>query len=79
MSITPTTTISWANYAKPTPGNLLALAAAMRRIVATIAGVSIVMEANMWVPLGVILAGSLLDEAKNFFATVVEDQQENKL
>lgn len=73
MSITPDTTFSWKNYAKPTPKNLLGLAASMRRLVSVVAGTSIVMDANMWVPLGVLLFGAFLDELKNFFATVVED------
>ncbi len=68
-------TFSWRNYYRATPRNLLALAAAMRRLVAVVAGTSIVMEANMWVPLGILLAGFILDELKNFFATVVEDEK----
>lgn len=71
----PNTSFSWKNYTRPTPKNLLGLAAAMRRLVAVIAGTSIVMEANMWVPLSVLMAGAFLDEAKNFFATIVEDQK----
>ncbi len=75
MSITPTITFSWKNYLKATPKNLLGLAAAMRRLVAVIAGTSIVLEANMWVPLGILILGAFLDEMKNFFAAVVEDQK----
>ena len=76
MSIPPlNATFSWKNYAKATPRNLLGLAAAMRRLVAVVAGTSIVMEANMWVPLGILIFGAFLDELKNFFATVVEDQK----
>jgi len=75
MSITPNTTISWKNYAKPTPKNLLALAAAMRRLVAVVAGTSLFLEANMWVTLSVIMLGAFLDEAKNFFAMVEEEQK----
>ncbi len=73
--IPPNTSISWRNYTKPTPKNLLAISAAMRRLVAVVAGTSIVMDANMWVPLSVLMAGALLDEVKNFFATVVEDEK----
>ena len=68
-------TFSWRNYAKPTPRNLLAFAAAMRRFVTLIAGTTIVMELNMWVPLGVLGAGFFLDELKNFFATAVDDER----
>lgn len=74
MSITPSTTFSWKNYTKPTPKNLLGFAAAMRRLVAVVAGTSLVLEANMWVTLGIIMLGAFLDEAKNFFAMVEESQ-----
>ncbi len=47
----------------------------MRRLVAVVAGTSIVLEANMWVSLGVLMFGALLDEIKNFFANVVEDEK----
>jgi hypothetical protein len=68
------TEFSWKNYTKPTPKNLLGLAAAARRLVAVLAGTSLVLEANMWVTLSIIMAGALLDEFKNFFAEVVKDQ-----
>lgn len=64
---------SWRHYTKPTPRNLLGLSAAMRRLVAVVAGTSIVLEANMWVSLGVLFLGALLDEFKNFFAMVDDD------
>jgi hypothetical protein len=64
---------SWKHYAKPTPKNLLGLAAAMRRLVAVVAGTSIVLEANMWVSLGVIMLGAVLDELKNFFSMVDDE------
>jgi len=69
------TTFSWKNYTAATPKNLLGLAAAMRRLVAVVAGTSIVLEADMWVSLGVIMFGATLDEAKNFFAMVEEEQK----
>jgi hypothetical protein len=75
MSITPNTTFSWKNYTRPTPKNLLGLAAAMRRLVAVLAGTSLVLEANMWVTLGIIMLGAFLDEVKNFFAMVEEEQK----
>lgn len=68
-------TFSWRNFTKPTPRNLLGLAAAMRRFVTLIAGTTIVMELNMWVPLGVLGAGFFLDELKNFFAAAVSDER----
>lgn len=67
------TSFSWKNYAKPTPKNLLGIAASARRLVAVVAGTSIVLEANMWVSLGVIMLGALLDEFKNFFAMVDQE------
>lgn len=69
------TNFSWKNYTKPTPKNLLGLSAAMRRLVLLVTGSSIIMDANKWVPLGVLLLGGFLDEAKNFFATVVEESK----
>lgn len=69
------TEFSWKNYTKPTPKNLLGLSAAMRRLVAVIAGTSLFAQANPWVTLGIIAFGALLDELKNFFSEVVEDQK----
>ena len=66
-------TFHWSNYAKPTPKNLLGLAAAFRRMVTLITGASIIMDAKPWVPIAVLIVGGLLDELKNFFASVVED------
>jgi hypothetical protein len=75
MSIAPNTTFSWKNYTRPTPRNLLALAAAMRRIVLLMTGSAVIMEANKWIPIGILLLGGFLDELKNFFAMVEEDQK----
>ncbi len=69
-------TFSWKNYAKPTPGNLEGLAGALRRLVAVLAGFSIFMEANKYIPLVIVLVGALLDELKNFFAKAKADYEE---
>jgi len=69
-------TFRWSNYTRPTPKNLLGLAAFLRRFVALVAGTTILMEMSSWVPLSVIGAGWLLDEAKNFFAHVVDDTKQ---
>jgi hypothetical protein len=71
----PTVTFSWKNYAKPTPANLEAIATSLRRIVAVIAGTTIVMEAKPWIPFSILLFGTCLDELKNFFAKVNNDYQ----
>ncbi len=70
------TTFSWKNYTRATPKNLLGLSAAMRRLVLLVTSSTIIMEANKWVPIAVLLLGGMLDELKNFFATVVEDTEE---
>lgn len=67
---------SWSNYFRATPKNLEYLAAALRRIVAVVAGVTVIMEADKWVPFAVLLAGAILDELKNFFAHAAEGEQE---
>lgn len=66
---------SWRNYTKPTPRNLEALAASLRRLVAIVAGTSLILEANEWVTLSILLLGAALDELKNFFSTVNKDYQ----
>lgn len=70
------TTFSWKNYAKPTPRNLEYIATSLRRIVAVIAGTTIVVDASHWVTFSIILTGALLDELKNFFAHAAEGAQE---
>lgn len=70
------TTFSWANYAKATPRNLEYLAAALRRLVAVVAGTTIIMDASKWWPLAIVMTGAFLDELKNFFAHVAEGEQE---
>ncbi len=68
---------SWSNYTKPTPENILGVASALRRLVALSAGVSVLMDANKWVPLGIIVFGWTLDELKNFAANVIEHEKES--
>jgi len=69
-------TFSWSNYMRPTPKNLEYIAASARRIIAVIAGTTIIMDSNRWVPFGILLAGAVLDELKNFFAHVAEGDRE---
>lgn len=72
----PKVTFSWKNYFRPTPKNLENFASSARRIVAVIAGTTIIMESSRWVPFGILLAGAILDELKNFFAHAAEGDQE---
>lgn len=74
--IEPKVTFSWKNYFRPTPKNLENFASSARRIVAVIAGTTIIMESSRWVPFGILLAGAVLDELKNFFAHAAEGDQE---
>lgn len=67
---------SWRNYTKATPRNLEYVATSARRIIAVIAGTTIIMDSNHWVPFCVLLTGSVLDELKNFFAHVAEGDRE---
>lgn len=67
---------SWKNYFKPTPRNLEYMATSMRRIVAVIAGTTIVVDSNHWITFSIILVGAVLDELKNFFAHAAEGAQE---
>lgn len=69
-------TFSWANYTKPTPQNLELLATSLRRIIAAVAGATLVMEANKWIPFTILLIGVMLDELKNFFARASQDYEE---
>ena len=66
----------WGNVTRPTPANLSMWAASARRIVAVVAGFSIIMDANKWVPFIVLMIGAVLDELKNFFAYAAEHGQE---
>lgn len=69
-------TFSWRNYTKATPRNLEYIASSARRIIAVVAGTTIIMDSNHWVPFGILLAGTVLDELKNFFAHVAEGDRE---
>lgn len=66
----------WSNYTRPTPENLAMFVASIRRLVAVIAGFTVVMESNKWIPLGIIFVGALLDELKNFFAYAAAGEKE---
>ena len=70
------TTFSWSNYTKPTPRNLEYIATSLRRIIAVIAGTTLVVDANHWVTFSILLGGAVLDELKNFFAHAAEGIQE---
>lgn len=70
------TTFSWSNYTKPTPRNLEYIATSLRRIIAVIAGTTLVVDANHWVTFSILLGGAILDELKNFFAHAAEGVQE---
>lgn len=70
------TTFSWRNLTRPTPKNLEYFAASLRRLVAVVAGTTIVMESSKWWPFGILMAGAFLDELKNFFAYAAEGEQE---
>lgn len=72
----PKVTFSWKNYFRPTPKNLEAFSAMVRRIISVIAGTTIIMESSRWVPFGILLAGAVMDELKNFFAHVAEGDRE---
>lgn len=69
-------TFSWQNYTKPTPKNLEAMAASIRRIIVVIAGTTLIVEANHWVTFGIIFIGAVLDELKSFFAMAGHDYDE---
>ena len=69
-------TFSWANYMKPTPRNLEYIATSARRIIAVVAGTTIIMDSSRWVPFVILLTGAVLDELKNFFAHVAEGDRE---
>lgn len=70
------TSFSWKNYTRPTPRNLEYAATSLRRIIAVIAGTTLLVDANHWVSFGIILGGAVLDELKNFFAHAAEGDQD---
>lgn len=70
------TSFSWKNYTRPTPRNLEYVATSLRRIIAVIAGSTLIADANHWVTFSIILGGAVLDELKNFFAHAAEGDQD---
>ncbi len=76
MATTDKIRFRWSNYMKPTPQNIMGLAAALRRLVAIATGFSIIMDANKYIPLIIVGVGWTLDELKNFAANVAEHEKE---
>lgn len=79
MTVTKTkdgVTFSWRNYTKPTPENLEGIATSLRRLVAIIAGTTVIMQAEWYIPFTVVVIGAILDELKNFFAKARADYEE---
>lgn len=70
------TSFSWKNYTRPTPRNLEYIATSLRRLIAVVAGTTLVVDSNHWITFGIILGGAILDELKNFFAHAAEGDQE---
>lgn len=70
--------LSWRNYTKPTPDNVLQIASFLREVVATISVTTIIMDAAKWVPITITIVGVLLDRAKIFFAHVVDEEAKHK-
>lgn len=61
------------NYSKDTPKYIERIAAGMRRIVAVVAGLSVIQH-NDTLALWVIIGGAVLDEIKNFFGQIATEQ-----
>lgn len=66
---------SWQNYFRPTPENLQYISTSLRSIVGSIAGTTLIMEANKWITFGILLSGFILDELIKFFGHVKEDSK----
>jgi len=66
---------SYRNYFKPTPENLQYISMSMRSIIGSIAGTTLIMEANKWITFGVLLSGFILDELIKFFGHVSDDSK----
>jgi hypothetical protein len=64
---------SWRNYFRPTPDNLQYISVSMRSIIGSIAGTTLIMEANKWITFGILLSGFILDELIKFFGHVKDD------
>lgn len=72
-------TFSWKNYFKPTPANLEYFAVKLRLIVSAVAGSTVLLDANRWVPFWIIVVGAVLDVLKDFFARAGQDYDEKVL
>lgn len=68
-------TFSGNNYLKDNPRNIERIAGGLRRIVAVVAGLSIV-QGSENLALWVIIGGAVLDEVKNFFGTIATEQEQ---
>lgn len=66
---------SWRNYFRPTPDNLQYISVSLRSIIGSIAGTTLIMEANKWVTFGILLSGFVLDELIKFFGHVKDDSK----
>lgn len=66
---------SYRNYFKPTPENLQYISISIRSIIGSIAGTTLIMEANKWVTFGILLSGFILDELIKFFGHVSEESK----
>jgi len=69
------TKFSYQNYFKPTPENLQYISMSLRSIIGSIAGTTLIMEANKWITFGVLLSGFILDELIKFFGHVSEESK----
>lgn len=67
---------SWGNYLKPTPLNLQRITTTIRRIIAGIAGTSVIVESDKWITFCILFIGVVLDELSNFFDVIVKDTNE---
>lgn len=68
-------TFSTKNLLKDNPRNIERVAAGARRIVAIVAGLSIIQGSDM-LALWVVIGGAFLDEVKNFFGTIATEQEQ---
>lgn len=66
-----------SNYALPTPKNLEFLFELLEDVVKLLTGFSILMEANDWVPICILVIGLVCAKLKKFFANIaVEGDKE---
>jgi hypothetical protein len=66
-------TFAWKNYFRPTPPNLEYFATKLRLIFSAVAGSTVLLESNRWVPFWIIVVGAVLDVLKDFFAKASAD------